>query len=89
MGRRRSTCNGSGHDTIQKKLKLTLTCNAASSEESRVDHYKDVVEDRLWQVHVNMLEVPSSECLPSDKSWAQIALKRSLSAPNDEAMMPS
>ena len=22
-------------------------------------HYKDVVEDPLWQVHVNMLEVPS------------------------------
>ena len=56
---------------------------------SLTDHYKDVVEDPLWQVHVNMLEVPSSECLPSDKSWEQIALIHSLSAPNDEAMMPS
>ena len=56
------TCNGSDHDTIQKKLILKLTCCAASSEEksciSLTDHYKDVVEVPLWQVHVNMLEVP-------------------------------
>ena len=56
---------------------------------SLTNHDTDVVEDPLWQVHGSMLAIPWSEYQPSDKTWAQIALKPSLVALDDEAMMLS
>ena len=60
--KKHSTCNGSGHDTIQKKLifviDLLYSFQKRKSCGSLTNHYKDVVEDPLWQVHVCMLEVP-------------------------------
>ena len=68
-----SNTNHYGHEALDMQWKRTqynpkeadieidMLCSffRRKSRISLTVHYKDVVEDPLWQVHVNMLEVPS------------------------------